>query len=144
MAVDNFRAQFSRGTTAENDLYTGADGELTLDKEAKNIRVHDGVTPGGEVFGGAGALKVVVNSWAAANYTVDAGVAITKDYSDTSIKIQHNKGKFPTGWFGLVLESVPMVGMVSSSTRNMQIVDANTVIITNISSFDNFEINLQF
>lgn len=36
-----------RGTKAENDAFTGAEGEITIDLTSKKIRVHDGVTPGG-------------------------------------------------------------------------------------------------
>jgi hypothetical protein len=45
-----------RGNTIQNDRYTGLSGELTVDTEAKTIRIHDGVTPGGNtVQGGGGA-----------------------------------------------------------------------------------------
>ena len=36
-----------RGTTAQNDAYTGSEGEITLDLDKKSIRLHDGVTAGG-------------------------------------------------------------------------------------------------
>lgn len=36
-----------RGTTAENDAFTGAEGEITVDTEKHELRVHDGVTQGG-------------------------------------------------------------------------------------------------
>jgi hypothetical protein len=39
--------QLRRGNTAGNDAYTGAVGELTIDTEAKSIRLHDGATAGG-------------------------------------------------------------------------------------------------
>lgn len=39
--------QIRRGTTAENDVFTGAVGELTMDTETKGVRVHDGTTTGG-------------------------------------------------------------------------------------------------
>ena len=39
--------QFRRGTTAQNDAFTGAAGEITFDTDLKNIRVHDGSTAGG-------------------------------------------------------------------------------------------------
>lgn len=39
-----------RGTTDANNRYTGQEGEITLDLQAKNIRMHDGVTPGGIVM----------------------------------------------------------------------------------------------
>lgn len=36
-----------RGTTAENLVFTGAEGEFSYDSELKTIRVHDGSTAGG-------------------------------------------------------------------------------------------------
>jgi len=43
--------QFRRGTTAENDNFTGAVGELSVDTTLKQVRLHDGVTAGGHVVG---------------------------------------------------------------------------------------------
>lgn len=39
--------QHPRGTTAENDAYTGPQSQVTVDKERWEIRLHDGATPGG-------------------------------------------------------------------------------------------------
>ncbi len=39
--------QIRRGTTAQNDNFTGMAGEITFDTTAKTIRVHDGTTLGG-------------------------------------------------------------------------------------------------
>ncbi len=39
--------QLRRGTTAQQDNFTGMPGEVTYDTEAKTLRVHDGVTLGG-------------------------------------------------------------------------------------------------
>lgn len=39
--------QIRRGTTLENDNFTGAIGEITMDTDAKTLRVHDGETVGG-------------------------------------------------------------------------------------------------
>lgn len=39
--------QFRRGTTAQNNSFTGAAGELTIDTTVDSIRVHDGATAGG-------------------------------------------------------------------------------------------------
>lgn len=36
-----------RGTTAENDAFTGAEGEIVVDTERHELRVHDGSTVGG-------------------------------------------------------------------------------------------------
>ena len=42
------QVQLRRGTEAENDAFTGAEGEIVYDTENKNIRTHDGATAGGE------------------------------------------------------------------------------------------------
>ncbi len=42
--------QIRRGTTAQNDAFTGAIGEITMDTDTKQIRIHDGTTQGGFVI----------------------------------------------------------------------------------------------
>tara|TARA_E500000318_G_C3568190_1_gene216618 strand:+ start:5373 stop:6446 length:1074 start_codon:yes stop_codon:yes gene_type:complete len=39
--------QFRRGTTGQNDLFTGANGEISVDTDKKTMRIHDGSTAGG-------------------------------------------------------------------------------------------------
>lgn len=39
--------QIRRGTTANNDAFTGMPGEITMDIDAKTLRIHDGETLGG-------------------------------------------------------------------------------------------------
>ena len=39
--------QLRRGTAAQNDAFTGAEGEVTVDTTNKTLRVHDGTTQGG-------------------------------------------------------------------------------------------------
>ncbi|MEE1227247.1 MAG: hypothetical protein UHM08_09120 [Bacteroidales bacterium] len=39
--------QARRGTTAQNDAFTGASGEITYDTESQGLRVHDGTKQGG-------------------------------------------------------------------------------------------------
>lgn len=41
------QVQFRRGTTTQNNAFTGAVGELTYDVDVKTLRIHDGTTPGG-------------------------------------------------------------------------------------------------
>jgi hypothetical protein len=41
------QVQFRRGTTTQNNAFTGAIGEITYDTEVKTFRLHDGTTPGG-------------------------------------------------------------------------------------------------
>jgi hypothetical protein len=42
--------QFRRGTTAQNNNFTGAAGEISYDNEINTIRVHDGSTVGGSIM----------------------------------------------------------------------------------------------
>lgn len=41
------QVQFRRGTTSQNNAFTGALGEITFDTQVKTFRVHDGSTAGG-------------------------------------------------------------------------------------------------
>ena len=41
------QVQLRRGTSTENDAFTGAQGELTFDTTNKRVRIHDGATAGG-------------------------------------------------------------------------------------------------
>lgn len=49
------KLQILRGTTAQNDAYTGSIGELTMDTEKGEVRIHDGTTIGGKIIGSGGA-----------------------------------------------------------------------------------------
>ena len=42
--------QIRRGTTAENEAFTGAEGEVVFDTQKHELRVHDGSTQGGYVI----------------------------------------------------------------------------------------------
>ena len=48
--------QIRRGTTAQNDNFTGLAGEITMDTETKTLRVHDGETLGGVTLARADAI----------------------------------------------------------------------------------------
>jgi len=48
--------QLRRGTTAQNNAFTGAAGELSIDEQTENIRVHDGSTAGGQEIVPAGMI----------------------------------------------------------------------------------------
>lgn len=43
--------QLRKGTEAEHNTFTGANGEVTVDTTNKTLRVHDGSTVGGHVVG---------------------------------------------------------------------------------------------
>ena len=41
------QVQFRRGTTTQNNAFTGANGEISVDTDIKTLRIHDGTTGGG-------------------------------------------------------------------------------------------------
>lgn len=59
------QVKFRRGTTSQHSIFTGADGEITVDTDRKSIVVHDAVTAGG----------IPIPNWAAANATFRANVS---------------------------------------------------------------------
>ena len=71
--------QFRRGTTAQNNSFTGAVGELSIDTDTENIRIHDGSSAGGAEIMPAGTIVAFGNTtaptgWLACN---DAAVSRT-------------------------------------------------------------------
>ena len=50
--------QFIRGTTAQNNAFTGSVGELSINTTTNTIRVHDGSTAGGHELMKADATNI--------------------------------------------------------------------------------------
>ena len=48
--------QFRRGNTISNSTFVGAYGEITVDTDLWQIRIHDGINVGGHVISGAGSM----------------------------------------------------------------------------------------
>lgn len=72
------QTQFRRGTAAQNDSFTGAIGEITIDTTNKQLRLHDGATAGGEVIGGSDT-PVLPEQVSAPSTGAGEGVIYTKD-----------------------------------------------------------------
>ncbi len=73
------QVQFRRGTAAENDAFTGAVGEITIDTTNKALRVHDGVAAGGFTPGFEATTKMLFYQTAApSGWTKDATAALDK------------------------------------------------------------------
>ena len=53
--------QFRRGTAAQNNSFTGAVGELSINTTNNSIRVHDGSTQGGHELMLASAANISGN-----------------------------------------------------------------------------------
>ena len=74
--------QIRRGTAAENDAFTGAIGEVTMDTTNKTLRVHDGTTTGGTVL--AKQTEIPDLSNIALRLTPDWSAGVTKTATFTA------------------------------------------------------------
>ena len=57
-----YQVQFRRGTTAQNNSFTGALGEISVDTTLKQLHLHDGVTAGGSALPAVGAVNTFTNT----------------------------------------------------------------------------------
>jgi hypothetical protein len=86
--------QFRRGTTAQNNSFTGSSGELSIDMDLDVIRVHDGSTPGGFAQVGANAAQTLINKTL-------SNVIITGNILNGNGNVTGNIGN-STGYFNTV------------------------------------------
>ena len=107
--------QIRRGTTAENDAFTGASGEITMDTEKKAIRIHDGSTQGG----------IKIPSETTADYVVESQLP-TAENNYTWYR------KYRSGWVeqggiqtGNTPISVGSAGSIGEITLPVEMQDAN-------------------
>ena len=85
--------QFRRGTTAENDAFTGANGELTINSSNNSVRVQDGNTQGGFELARADLSNLPANVTYTGNLTVGELIAgnINNDTVGANTFIQHQR-----------------------------------------------------
>lgn len=82
--------KFRRGTTEQNNTFTGALGEITIDTTIKSIRVHDGVTQGGTLLVTTSSSLLLVNNQTTSTYNIlssDVGKKIRMNTDTTSTVI---------------------------------------------------------
>lgn len=125
--------QFRRGTTAQNNSFTGAIGELSIDTDLDVVRVHDGSTAGGFSLVGATSTQTLTNK--TLNSVVLTGSLTASASTGTSGQYLQSTG---TGvqWVSLSSSSInngtsniAILGPGSSITANV-----NGTIITTTSS----------
>lgn len=75
--------QFRRGTTAQNNAFTGAVGEISVDEDKKTLVVHDGTTAGGSPL----VAEDNANLWSDGNNAdVDSAVENLDSWSATTYR----------------------------------------------------------
>jgi hypothetical protein len=107
------QVQFRRGTTTQNNAFTGAIGELTYDTEVKTLRLHDGSNAGG------GAIVINNNSaQTLLNKTHSTGSiwngnAVPLLYGGTGAALTASAGALAySGASGLALSAVGTAGQI--------------------------------
>ena len=72
--------QLRRGTTSHNNSFTGAAGEVSVDTDLNQLRLHDGSTAGGNIVGEVpiGSIIGYTGSSAPAEYLICDGSAVSR------------------------------------------------------------------
>ena len=132
--------QFRRGTTSQNDSFTGVVGELTIDTDLDTIRVHDGSTAGGFALVQAAATQTLTNK-TLTSPTINGGTfsgtftgtispgqvttnSIVSNGSNADISIQ------PSGTGDVILSALRVNGTTLDSSDSTKITIAENVDVT--------------
>ncbi len=110
------QVQFRRGTTTQNNAFTGAIGEITYDTEIKTLRLHDGSTAGGgAVVVNTASAQTLTNKTLSTN-SVWNGNAVALGYGGTGAALTAVAGAiaYSTG-SALALTSAGTSGQVLTS-----------------------------
>ena len=103
------QAQLLRGSTAQNDAYTGRPGELSVDTELGQLRLHDGVIPGGKRL----PFPFVGDAYISGSLIVVNGQARTVRYDNGE-----QSGSFSVNWNNGNHQSITLTGSVDLTFTN--------------------------
>ena len=131
--------QFRRGNTTQNNSFTGAAGEITVDTTLNTLRVHDGSTAGGTATVGLTATQTLTNK-TLTSPTINGGTfsgtftgtispgaittnSITSNGSNADLNIQ------PSGTGDIILSSLRVNGTTLDSSDSSTInINENTIV----------------
>jgi len=81
------QVQFRRGTTTQNNAFTGAIGEITYDTQVKTLRLHDGSTAGGGAVVTINAGTQTLTNKTLSTNSVWQGTAVGLAYGGTNANL---------------------------------------------------------
>jgi hypothetical protein len=124
------QVQFRRGTTTQNNAFTGANGEFSVDTDVKTIRLHDGVTGGG-----AAIMMNTTTAQTALNKTFSTGSVWTGNsvalaYGGTGSSLTAVQGAVPycgASGFGLSAAGTSGQVLISGGTGSPVWVNASSL-----------------
>jgi hypothetical protein len=113
------QVQFRRGTTTQNNAFTGAIAELTVDTEAKTIRLHDGTTAGGgAIVATLAGTQTFTNKTLSTN-SVWQGTAVGLAYGGTNANITAAAG-------AVVYSTSSALGVTAAGTSGQVLTSAGS------------------
>ena len=126
------QVQFRRGTTTQNNAFTGAIGEITYDTDTKTLRLHDGTTAGGgATVVTTGATQTVTNK----TFTTSSnwnGNPVPLGYGGTGSSLTATAGAVPystASGMGLTLQGTSGQVLVSGGTGAPSWVSASALTV---------------
>jgi hypothetical protein len=126
------QVQFRRGTTTQNNAFTGAAGEITYDTDAKTLRLHDGLTAGGgATVMTTGATQTVLNKTLSTG-SAWQGTPVALAYGGTGAALTAAPGAVPystASGMGLSLAGTSGQILVSGGTGSPTWVSGSTLTV---------------
>jgi hypothetical protein len=110
------QVQFRRGTTTQNNAFTGAIGEITYDTQVKTLRLHDGSTAGGGAVVTINAGSQTLTNKTMSTNSVWQGTAVGLAYGGTNASLTAVAGGvLYSGASALAISSAGTSGQVLTS-----------------------------
>ena len=124
------QVQFRRGTTTQNNAFTGANGEISVDTDIRTLRLHDGTTGGGSA-----TLMNTTTAQTALNKTFSSGsvwtgTAVALAYGGTGSSLTAVQGAVAysgASGFGLSAAGTSGQVLVSGGTGSPVWVNASSL-----------------
>lgn len=113
------QVQFRRGTTTQNNAFTGAIGEITYDTEVKTLRLHDGSTAGGGAIVTINAGTQTLTNKTLSTNSVWQGTAVGLAYGGTNASITAAAG-------AVVYSTSSALGVTSAGTSGQVLTSAGS------------------
>ena len=113
------QVQFRRGTTTQNNAFTGAIGEITYDTEVKTLRLHDGSTAGGGAVVTINAGSQTLTNKTMSTNSVWQGTAVGLAYGGTNASITAAAG-------AVVYSTASALGVTAAGTSGQVLTSAGS------------------